>query len=207
MNYLVDLILIAIISLSAYSGYRKGLVNVAFGLLSFIVALVISIALYKPVANFIINNTSIDDVIQETIVDKLFASNITPEEIKNTFSNFSANIINITNSSKLLVADSITRTIINICSMIVVFIITKIALLIFKSIGELIASLPLLRHLNSAGGILYGLLKGFIIIYVLFAIISIISPFININILITLIKQSIIGNIMFNNNIIFILFG
>ena len=57
MNYLIDLIAIAIIALFTFIGYKKGLIKVAFGLVSFILAIVISVLLYKPVSNFIINYT------------------------------------------------------------------------------------------------------------------------------------------------------
>ena len=55
MNYLIDLILIAIIALFTFIGYKRGLIKVAFGLVSFILAIAISVVLYKPVSNFIIN--------------------------------------------------------------------------------------------------------------------------------------------------------
>ena len=55
MTYLLDLIIIAFIALFTFIGYKKGLIKVAFGLVSFILALVISVILYKPVSNFIIN--------------------------------------------------------------------------------------------------------------------------------------------------------
>ena len=49
--------------------------------------------------------------------------------------------------------------------------------------------------------------KGFIIIYLLLALIAIISPIIDINSVVKTINSSIIANIMYNNNIIFILFA
>ena len=55
MNYLIDLIILAIIALSTFIGYKKGLIKVAFGLVSFILAILLSVTLYKPVSNFVIN--------------------------------------------------------------------------------------------------------------------------------------------------------
>ena len=91
--------------------------------------------------------------------------------------------------------------------MIIVFIISKIVLLFFKFAGDFIAKLPLIKQFNSVGGFLYGLLKGFIIVYLLLALIAIISPIVDINRIVTMINNSIITNIMYNNNIIFILFS
>lgn len=204
MNYLIDLIVIAIIALFTFIGYKKGLIKVAFGLVSFILAIVISVVLYKPVSNFIINYTPIDDNIEATIEERLNSSDITKEETENIVSNYYSNI---KNASTSIIADGISKTIINVSCMIIVFIISKIILLFFKFTGDLIAKLPLIKQVNKAGGFLYGLLKGFIIIYVLLALISIISPVIDINELINIINKSIITNIMYNNNIIFMLFS
>ena len=91
--------------------------------------------------------------------------------------------------------------------MIIVFVVSKIILLLFRFSGDLIAKLPLIKQLNSVGGFLYGILEGFILIYILLALIAIMSPIINMNQLINIINSSIIANIMYNNNIIFILFS
>ena len=203
MNYLIDLILLAIIGLFTFIGYKKGLIKVAFGLVSFILAIAISVIIYKPVSNFVINYTSIDDTIEATIEERLNSSDISSEETENIVSNY---YNNIKSASTAVIADRMSKTIINIACMLIVFIITKIILLFFKFAGDLIAKLPLIKQFNYAGGFIYGLLKGFIIVYILLALIAIISPIININNIITIINNSIITNIMYNNNIIFILF-
>lgn len=203
MNYLIDLILIAIIALFTFIGYKKGLIKVAFSLVSFILAIVVSVILYKPVSNFIINYTPIDDNIEATISERLESPDTTVAETENIVSNY---YNNIKNSSTSVIADGISKTIINIACMIIVFVIAKIILLFFRFVGDLIAKLPLIKQFNSAGGFIYGLLKGFIIIYLLLALIAIISPVVDINNIISIINSSIITNIMYNNNIIFILF-
>lgn len=204
MNYLIDLILVAIITLFAFIGYKKGLIKVAFSLVSFILALIISIVLYKPISNFIINYTPLDDKIETTIAERLNSSKSSSEETNNMIENFYSNIKNTTTTA---VADGISKTIINIGCIIIVFIISNIVLLFFKFTGDLISKLPLIKQFNSAGGFIYGLLKGFIIIYLLLALIAILSPIIDINNFINIINKSIITNIMYNNNIIFILFS
>ena len=204
MNYLIDLILIAIIALFTFIGYKKGLIKVAFGLVSFILAIVISVILYKPVSNFIIKYTPLDDYIESTVSERLTSSETSKEETENMVSNY---YNNIKNASTSVIASGISKTVINVSCMLVVFIVAKIILLFFKFIGDLVAKLPLIKQFNNAGGFIYGLLKGFIIIYILLALIALLSPIININNIVTIINSSIITNIMYNNNIIFILFA
>lgn len=204
MNFLIDLILIGIIALFTFIGYKRGLIKVAFGLVSFILAILISVVLYKPVSNFIINYTPIDDSIEMIIEERLSSPDISNEETENIVSNY---YNNIKNASTSVIADGISKTIINISCMIIVFIIAKIILLFFRFAGDLISKLPLIKQFNSAGGFIYGLLKGFIVIYILLALIAIISPVVDINQIIAMINNSVITNIMYNNNIIFILFS
>lgn len=204
MNYLIDLILIAIIALFTFIGYKKGLIKVAFGLVSFILAIVISVILYKPVSNFIIKYTPLDDYIENTVSERLTSSETTKEETENIVSNY---YNNIKNASTSVIASGISKAVINISSMLIVFIISKIILMFFKFIGDIIAKLPLIKQFNSAGGFIYGLSKGFVIIYIILAIIAVLAPIIDINNIVSIINSSIITNIMYNNNIIFILFA
>lgn len=204
MNFLIDFIVIGIIALFTFIGYKKGLIKVAFSLVSFILAIIISIILYRPISNFIITYTPIDDNIEIAISERLESPDTSDEESQDIVSNY---YNNLKNSSTSVIASGMSKTIISISSMIIVFIISKVILFFFRFIGDLIAKLPLIKQFNSAGGFLYGLLKGFIIVYVLLALIALISPMIDINNIVTMINNSIITNIMYNNNIIFILFS
>ena len=70
MGVIVDLIIIAIVALSTYLAYKKGLVALAIKLCAVVISIVITLLLYKPVSNLIINTTSIDETIQNAILEK-----------------------------------------------------------------------------------------------------------------------------------------
>lgn len=198
MNFLIDIGILLIISISTFIGYKKGLIKVAFGLLSFFIALLIALLLYKPVSNFITNYTPIPDKIEIKIEERLSSSNT--KETDNFISNY---YNNIKNSSTSIIAHNVTNSIINISSALLVFILSRIILLFLKFSTDLIAKLPLIKQFNHIGGFLYGILAGFFIIYLLLTIISLLAPIIDLNNILKLINSSIIGNIMYNNNIIF----
>lgn len=203
MNYLIDIIIIALIALTTFIGYKKGLIKVAFNLISFILAILIAIVLYKPVSSFIINYTPIDDKIEETITNQIANSDNIEKESHNFIENYYSDI---KNASTSVIAKNISQMVINIACIVIVFIVSRIVLLFFKFSGDLIAKLPLIKQCNSAGGFLYGLLKGFIVVYILLALIAIASPLVEMEELMKMINSSIIGNIMYNNNIILVLF-
>ena len=68
---ILDIILVAIIALNVFICYKKGLVKLAVGLIAFFVAIIVAMALCKPVSNLIAEKTQLDEKIEETIkVDK-----------------------------------------------------------------------------------------------------------------------------------------
>lgn len=157
---LIDIIIIAIIAICVITGYKKGLVEVAFRLISFIIALILSLVLYIPVSNCIIENTQVDDKIQEIIL-----KNINQKEIKigetNTETNNLPDIVtnyisktvgDVANTAKNNIAEilatNISITVVKIITLLAIFIITRIILSIAKIIINTIASLPIINGAN-----------------------------------------------------------
>lgn len=82
MSIIIDLILIGIILLSTFLGYKKGLIGVAFKIISFIIALIVTLILFKPISNYIITNTELANNIENAIVEKLSTTQIEEGQIK-----------------------------------------------------------------------------------------------------------------------------
>ena len=80
MNLIVDIIIVAVVVLSALLAYRKGLITLSIQLCATIISIVVIIFIYKPVSNFIINTTSIDETIENTIDLSEVLYNIGEEE-------------------------------------------------------------------------------------------------------------------------------
>lgn len=198
---IIDLIIILIIALFTFIGYKQGLIKVAIKIFSFIIAIIVAITLYKPAANLIIAKTSLDETIKNTMVKK-----ITPEGLKSTDQvkvpdNISQSIIGGANQTIDEISNTISIKIIEVSSLLIIFIIVKILLKFVSAIADLIAKLPIIKQFNKLGGTLYGLIEGILIIYILLAILSMVAPLIESNI-ITEIDQSLIGGMMYNNNIL-----
>lgn len=201
MNFIIDLCILIIIALSTFIGFKKGFIKVAFRLISFILALIIALVLYKPVSNFINNYTPIPNKIEAKIESRISSSN--KEETNNLVANYYKNIRNISTN---VIAKNITNSIVNISSILIVFLLSRLILMFLRISTDLIAKLPLIKQFNHIGGFIYGLLAGFFIIYLIFTIITLLAPIIDLNNIIKLINSSIIANIMYNNNILFMFF-
>ena len=198
MGILFDLGILLIIFITTIIGYKKGLIKVAFRLLSFILALVIALLLYKPISNLILDHTSIPNKIETQILTRLSSEDKTSTD--NIVSNYYSNIKNYSTN---VVAHNISITIVNISSVLIVFIVTRLLLLFLRFSTDLIAKLPLIKQFNHIGGFIYGIIAGFFIVYFIFTIITLLAPMIDLSKVLKIINSSIIGNIMYNNNIIF----
>ena len=93
MGILIDIIFIAIILLSAFLGYKKGLVNMASKLFAGILAIIITLILYQPVSNTIIKNTPLQTKIENIIIEKTQKEN--QEENSNVINELSQNMIKV----------------------------------------------------------------------------------------------------------------
>lgn len=218
MQFIIDLIVIGIIFLSTFLGYRKGLIGVAFKIASFIIAIIITLILFKPISNYIINNTEFAQTIENTIVQKLSTAEIENGQIKQENSNLPEVIVNYINvglqdtvneakdSIVKMVARNLAETIIDIIVIIGLFIITRLLLLFAKAILEAISEIPIIKQFNKAGGILYGILRGLLLIYLTLAIISLLLPMLDKTAILNIINNSILTKILYNNNIILMIF-
>lgn len=212
----IDIIIIAIMAACILAGYRKGLIGVAFHLVSFIIAILVALLLHGPISNFIIQNTQIDDKIEDMIVKNTDPSrfeegqtNLTKEEqnmpkivVNYIQEAIQDNINNAKNNIEDVIAERIAITIINIATIIILFILVRIILIVINKIGDMIAKLPIISQFNKTGGIIYGVIEGLFIIYVLLALCLIIAPFIQSTELLSYINTSYIGKMMYNNNIL-----
>ena len=67
MTIIVDLAILAIIILCVIIGYIRGLTGSLIKILSFVLSIIIAFILFIPISNLIINNTNIDDNLEQTI--------------------------------------------------------------------------------------------------------------------------------------------
>ncbi len=214
MGIIVDLILIVCLAVFIIIGYRKGLTGSLLKLISFAVAIVLAIILYKPLASAIINNTKIDENMKASIIDTFNKEeNGTAEEkseekgIESAIvKDISKEIENATAEAKTAIieksANDITITIINIGSAIIVYLVARVILIIISFFVNGITQLPIIKQIDKTGGIIYGLLEGAVIIYIVLGIISFANVMWPGNAIAQAINKSAIGSMMYGNNII-----
>lgn len=200
MGIIIDIILICILALTIFLGYKKGFVKVVFKVLAFLIALILTIILYRPITNIVINNTELDEKIANVIIEKGTvevddsAENKTLDKyVENTKKNIQNDVVNTT-------AKSVSENLVGIIVMIALFIALRIALMILAIFANSLAELPIVKQFNKVGGIVYGLAEGIIIIVAILAIIYFISSMTKDSSIVSVINTSVITKYIYYNN-------
>lgn len=216
MGIIIDLIIIGIFIACIGIGYVKGLTGSLLKIVSFLLALVIAFILFKPIAGFVIEHTNWDENLEQAIKQTLIKEE-TPEnnqQQEEKSQNMPDVMLNYVNSAvekagteaKNAIVESTARnmavTIINVAVLIALFLISRIVLLLVKGLAALLTKLPVIKQFDKLGGILYGLLEALIIIYVILAILSFVSPMMEGTNIISGIQESFLGGMLYNNNLL-----
>lgn len=202
VGIILDLVIVAIIIGNVYFCYKKGLVNLAVGLIAVVAAIILSVIFYKPVTNLIIENTAFDESIENTLKET-FGEQVRFMGLASYLETEVENIANGTqNEAGYVVASVMAEKTINLVVFIVIFTAVRVALFALTFVADAITSLPILKQLDDVGGILYGLIKALLIIYVVLAVVSVIVSFTANTTISDAITSSYVTKFFYNNNLI-----
>ena len=204
MGIFLDLFVIAIIILSVFLGYKKGLVNVIFNVFAFLIAIVITFILYKPATSFVINNTELDEKIENVIIEKGVSGDEQDEEQeKSILDEYIDKYITDTKDEAIeSVAGVIAQKVIEITVGIFLFIIVRILLILAKVLVNGVSELPFVKQFNELGGALYGIIRGMLIVYIILAVLFFVVSLNNRGNIADAIDSSILTKVLYANNII-----
>lgn len=193
---IVDIVILAVLALSIFIGYKRGLIEIGVKLCAVVIALVVTLGLYRPISSFIINNTNIDETIEKSIVNKsqqLLNTDNETNEIQEGISYEFQMLPNIARELSL----NIVRTMV----MLLLYIVIKIALSFVTALANIVAKLPILNQFNELGGAIFGAIRGLAIIYVALLVVSFVGQVNPNNKIQTEVEKSIIGKELYKHNL------
>lgn len=202
VGIILDLVIVAIIALNVYLCYKKGLVNLAVGLIAVVAAIILSVVFYKPITNLVIENTGLDETIENTL-NETFGEQVRFLGLANYLETEAENIVNGTeNEAGYVGASVMADTTVSLIVFIAIFTIVRVALFALTFVADAITSLPILKQLDDVGGIAYGLVKALLIIYLVLAIVTVVVSFIEGTTITDAISSSYITKFFYENNVI-----
>jgi uncharacterized membrane protein required for colicin V production len=207
---IVDLIIGVIIILFLIIGYKKGLVFCLINLATFIVAIVLAFALCSPVAELVKNTTEIDENMKSFIVSHmpggeeidLKANEQLPEPIRNAIDDSVTSINEAKEKAIDATATEITNNVLKAICFVAIFFLVKILMLVLKVVSRIFTKIPVIEQINTLGGMIVGALEGLILVYVIFGVVSLISPMLTNTAIVDSINDSFFGKMMYNNNVV-----
>ena len=221
MFNLMDIVLILIIALSGFIGYKIGFVKTAINMFSFVIALVLALLFYKPLAIILTEKTTIDDWIIEKVVDYKYQEEVSEAKSDEEKSEAEEETIVVSLAKQLpqAVMESVdieqtkrdikreiglkvSEAIMKVLSLIIIYVVVKVTLIITSFVLNGIMQIPVLKQLNETLGLIFGLIMGVAEMYIAFAVITFISSVADISFIVDPIKSSLIASFMFDNNII-----
>jgi uncharacterized membrane protein required for colicin V production len=148
MGILIDLIIIGIIALCTFIGYKRGLIKVAIRIFSFFIAIIIALILYRPVTAIVINHTSIGNNIEGRILTSILPEDVDPDDTVLVDDSVSSLLGGVLETTGATIAQTLTLQIVETVVLLGIFVIVKIALRFITALTDLITNLPILKQFN-----------------------------------------------------------
>ena len=211
MGIFIDIGIILFIALCTFIGYKRGLIKLAIRVFALLLALILTMILYKPIAGVIMQKSQIDENISNIIYSKIQDTDLehlTDEQKReNKLLFLSENYVGKALDEKIdditkYVADNLAISIVEMITFIVLLTVLRIAMMVLYLLSDFIGSIPLIKQFNEAGGTCVGLIEGIVIVYIVFAIMFILNPFVADGNIEKGINSSVLGRTVYENNII-----
>ncbi len=222
MNIL-DIIIILYILIQVYLGYSRGAIKSLFNLFGYIATAIATFFFYQPFKQLLIDGLGLDKAIGKFVGERLVSLGASSVNASVSQSDLSA-------MSKLPLPDSIGESIEsfltssakgiaeNVTTQVTDFILTVIAIVILflaitaavKVIGSMlngIVKLPVLRSFNHGLGIVFGLLKAYIILSIVVLVLISLLSMNHWTTLDHLVHTSWMTNFIIQNNIFLVFFS
>lgn len=208
-----DIIIFSILLIMTVIGYRKGFLKTLTGLVSVILAFVLAVSFSAKVEEYI-KTTPVYDAIYENLEESIVSEKNETKETekvsiqklnmpKQMIKNIQEDIEEETTELKKTMTAKIVDTAVKILSIILIFIAARIIIwLVLLAVG-VIHKLPFIGWFDRLLGAFFGFLRGFIVVYLILAVVMILSAFNSENPFVKTINHSEFAKVMYNNNVFF----
>ena len=207
---ILDIILVVLILLSVLLGYRKGFVKTGVSLVALIISIAVTGILYIPISNFIINVTNIDETIEANIYKNALGKmageeNSSPEYLQILAGQTDQEILSGAEPGTMA-ARTLSINIVKLGVFIILLIATRILIRFITVLTNFISNLPILKQFDKLGGIIYGLLRGLVIVYITLIVIQFATKIEPNNVAYREIQKTTLTKMIYDNNVINIFF-
>ena len=225
MNWSDLLVLCIIVGFGAI-GLMNGFVYSIFRLVSFLVSIVVSFKFYPVVAEFLMKTNfyvSVKGSILKNLVlqkamflpkassqakdaaaDAVISQMHLPSFLKSSITAKMPDPSKLIDIDKILdlASTELAKIVINIVSLVLLYILIRIALIFVRFILQGIAKLPVFKQMDKLGGFAFGAVEGLLTIYILCAVLMLFNSTPQFRPVFESIDNSVAANFFYQNNFI-----
>ena len=229
MGYVLDIVLLAIISFFVIWAARKGFIASSKTIITLILTVTL-LASMQTVVLEALQNSPLGDNVKEMVsknVTKTYEAEDFPEDADTTdtqqsimicqamsLPTFLSNSIEqtmlqmseIKNNVMEVITDSITLLIMRIIAMLLVFVIVRILVFLAMKFLESLFGLPGLKTINKVLGGIIGVINALLAVYIICGGVSLLVPTDKLSIVSQTIEQTMLLKYFYNNNLLLSLF-
>ena len=197
---LIDILVVLLIVLGAFSGHKKGLVGILVGFAALILSIVLAFMFQSVVADAIYDTglgQSVAGIAKNNMQDMMKnGENVDKSIYGKVLSNA------VTDDNLTVASENISRFVMKGLSFIAIFLIVRIICYILQMILNVVFNLPLLSTVNGIGGTVVGGLSVLIKIWIVLALISFVSPLPMFDSIVSYIDKTFLVKLLYNNNLL-----
>lgn len=225
MNW-CDVVVISIIGIFVLIGLKNGFIFSIFRLASFFISVFVSMKFYQVVSAFLVK-IGLHEKIQASILKNLLQQKqvLAPEVDKQAKlaaadsvikhmklpGFFKETLINkMPNPSKLVdlsdvmenISGELASAVINVISLILLYIIIRVALIFARVLLKQVAKLPIFKQMDKLGGFAFGAVEGLLTVNILFAVLMLFNSNPKFANIFTALENSMVASFFYQNNFI-----
>ena len=185
MGLIFDIVMVAVLALSIFIGYKRGLIMTAFSLISVIIAVILA-QILNPIVYNAVSATDVDEKIEQKVtayIEDVYEEKAVPvleqkreDIIKEAgLPGFLEKIIIESDSTAMKTAESEMKKIsiaaaeftVKLLCFVLVAVIVVILLTVLMFALKIVSRLPVIRTFNAGGGAVAGAVIGIGIVYII----------------------------------------
>lgn len=189
-----DIVVVAIVGVFAFIGFQKGFLLSAFRLFSFFISAILSVKFYPMVAAFMLKTPlyasikssifknlmlrqqaampGLNSQAKEAAADSIISALRLPGFLKDSISKGLPNISSLVDVNSIVdaVSGQLARLVIDILSLVLLYVAIRIGLIFARVILKGISKLPIFKQMDKLGGMAFGGIEGLLTVYLVFAV-------------------------------------
>ena len=225
MGYVLDIVLVVIISVFVVLSAKKGFISASKNIITLLLTVTL-LASMQGVILEALQNSPLGDSVKEMVsknVTKTYEKEQLPEDADTTdtdqamviceamaLPDFLSNSIEdsvrqmseIKNNVMEVITDSITLLIMRIIAMLLLFVLVRVFVFLAMKILESLFGLPVLKTVNKTLGAVIGILNSLLVIYVICGAVSLFTPIDQLSSVEQLMDKTFLVQYFYNNNLL-----